>query len=110
MDDLPDLRGLWQLACLPGYELEKRVTEFHVVRRPDGVMTGAMAFTPAGVEALAHSSAFASVAQEVEGLPVLWEHLLKLAQTQGIVRIWMRGEPAAHWQEAGFAAAKPAQL
>jgi hypothetical protein len=110
VDDLPALRGLWQLACLPGYELEKRVTEFHLVARADGVVTGAMAFLVSGQEALVHSGAFASAAQEAEGLPALWQHLLTLAQTQGIVRIWMRGEPADHWKEAGFEAAKTGQL
>jgi N-acetylglutamate synthase-like GNAT family acetyltransferase len=110
LDDLPVLRGLWQSACLPGYELEKRLTEFHVALRPDGLVTGTRGFQVAGPHALLHSPAFPSPALAAEALPALWEQALALAQTQGVARLWLRGPAAVHWQEAGFQAATPAQL
>lgn len=109
MEDLAVLRGLWQSERLPGYELEKRLTEFHVVVRPDGLVIGAVGFQVAGVHALVHSLAFTSPALAAEGLPRLWEHLRALAQTQGVARLWAQGQAAA-WPKAGFAAATPAQL
>jgi len=109
VEDLAVLRGLWQSERLPGYELEKRLTEFHVVVRPDGLVIGAVGFQVAGAHALVHSLAFTSPALAAEGLPRLWEHLRALAQTQGVARLWAQG-PAAAWPKAGFAAATPAQL
>ena len=110
LDDLPVLRGLWQLGRLPVYELDKRLTEFHVAVRPDGVITGALGFLVSGQHALIHSPAFASLAQEAEGLPALWDHLLTLARSQSVVRLWLHGPVANHWREAGFTAATPAEL
>lgn len=109
VEDLAVLRGLWQSERLPGYELEKRLTEFHVVVRPDGLVIGAVGFQVAGAHALVHSLAFTSPALAAEGLPRLWEHLRALAQTQGVARLWAQGQAAA-WPKAGFAAATPAQL
>jgi len=110
LDDLPVLRGLWQSERLPGHELEKRLTEFHVAVRPDGVITGTLGFQVAGAHALLHSPAFPSVTLAAEALPMLWEQALKLAHTQGVARLWLRGPVEPHWQEAGFQAATPAQL
>lgn len=110
VDDLAVLRGLWQLEQLPGYELEKRVTEFHVVARPDGVVMGAVGFLLAGQQALVHSLAFASAGQQAEGWPPLWEHLLALARSQNVVRLWRRGRGAPCWEEAGFQTPTPGQL
>lgn len=110
LDDLPVLRGLWQLGRLPTHELDKRLTEFHVAARPDGVITGTLGFMVSGQHALIHSGAFASLAQEAEGLPVLWEHLLTLARSQSVVRLWLHGPVADHWREAGFVSATGADL
>jgi N-acetylglutamate synthase-like GNAT family acetyltransferase len=110
LDDLTVLRGLWQSDRLPAYELERRLTEFHVAVRPDGVVIGALGIQVAGGHALLHSPAFPSQAQAAEGLPVLWEHVLALAHTQGVARLWLRGTLASHWEEAGFRSATPAHL
>ncbi len=103
------LRGLWQSACLPGYELEKRLTEFHVVQRPDGLVTGAVGWVVQGVEGWVHSPVFATPALAAEGSPALWEHLRTLARAQGVVRLWALGA-SPFWDAAGFAPATPAQL
>lgn len=110
LDDLTVLRGLWQLERLPTHELDKRLTEFHVVSRPDGMVTGTIGFLVTGSHGLVHSPAFGSVSQTAEGLPVLWDHLLTLARSQGIGRLWLHGPIAEHWREAGFAAATAADL
>lgn len=110
LDDLPVLRGLWQLERLPGYELEKRLTEFHVVARPDGVVTGAIGCHVTSQQALLHSPAFASATQQAEAWPALWEHVLTLARSQGVVRLWWRGRPDEPWRAAGFESASPSAL
>ena len=110
LDDLGVLRGLWQLERLPAHELDKRLTEFHVAVRPDGVVTGTVGFLVSGQHALMHSLAFASLAQAAEGLPALWEHLLTLARSQNIARLWLHGHVADHWREAGFTPAAPGDL
>lgn len=109
VEDLPALRGLWQLQRLPGYELEKRLPEFHVVVRPDGLVIGAAGFLAAGSQALVHSVAFTSPAQAAEGRAPLWEHLLALARAQGVARLWAQGA-TARWPDAAFGPATPAQL
>lgn len=109
VDDLPALRGLWQSERLPGHELEKRLTEFHVVVRPDGTVTGAVGLWVVGSEALVHSPAFATPALAAEGRAVLWHHLHTLAQTRGVVRVWAR-EAEARWSGAAFTPATPTQL
>ncbi len=109
VEDLPSLRGLWQLERLPGHDLEKRLTEFHVVVRPDGLVIGAAGFLAAGPQALVHSVAFASPALAAEGRAPLGEHLHTLARTQGVVRLWAR-EAASAWPGTAFAPATAAQL
>lgn len=109
VDDLPALRGLWQLERLPGYELEKRLPEFHVVVRPDGWVVGAAGFWALGAQALVHSLAFASPALAAEGQAPLWEHLHSLARAQGVARLWAQGA-TARWSEVAFVPATPAQL
>jgi len=110
LDDLTVLRGLWQLERLPTHELDKRLTEFHVAARPDGLVTGTVGFLVSGQQAWIHSLAFASLAQAAEGLPVVWEHLLTLARSQNIVRLWLHGPVADHWREAGFSPATAGDL
>lgn len=109
LDDLPALRGLWQSERLPGHELEKRLTEFHVVVRPDGTILGTAGLWVIGTEALVHSAAFVTPALAAESGGVLWQHLHTLAQTRGVVRLWMRAAEA-RWPGAAFAPAAPAQL
>lgn len=110
LEDLSVLRGLWQSERLPGHEFEKRLTEFHLAVRPDGVVLGSLGFQVAGAHALVHSIACPSLAQAAEAVPALWEHALALAHTQGVARLWLRGPAEPHWREAGFTAAGPAHL
>jgi hypothetical protein len=57
-----------------------------------------------------HSLAFASAGQQAEGWSTLWEHVLALARSQTVARLWLRGRGAACWQEVGFKSATPGQL
>lgn len=102
VDDLPVLRGLWQSERLGVHELEKRLTEFLVAARPDGVVTGTLGVQVSGTQAVLHSAAFPSLAQAAEALPALWDHALNLARTRGVTRLWLRGPVEDHWKEAGF--------
>lgn len=110
LDDLPVLRGLWETARLPAFELEKRLTEFQVAVRPDGVVSGTMGFRVAGWHALLHSEAFYSSAEARVCQPLLWDQFRKLALGQGAARLWMAGPVGAFWQEVGFARAGAVEL
>lgn len=110
LDDLPVLRGLWEMGRLPGFELEKHLTEFQVAVRPDGVISGTMGFRVSGWHALLHSGAFYSTAEEKICQPLLWEHFRILASGQGAARLWMAGPLAPFWKETGFDRAGPVEL
>ncbi|MGC8991728.1 MAG: hypothetical protein ACP5MD_16560 [Verrucomicrobiia bacterium] len=102
LDDLPVLRGLWETACLPVLELEKHLTDFQVVLRPDGVLVGTMGLRVSGSHGLIYGESFSSAHQEEQARPFLWEKLLVLARNRGCERLWMKGIGTGFWQSAGF--------
>lgn len=110
LDDLPVLRGLWETARLPVFDLERRLTEFHVITRSDGVVNGAIGFRVAGWHGLLHSEAFYSEAGAAISRPLLWEHIQKLARGQGAARLWMVSPVADFWKDTGFRQASTVEL
>ena len=110
LDDLPTLKGLWEVNRLPALELERHLTEFQVVSRPDGVIVGALALRGCGAQGLVHSEAFYSP-QVVDAVrAAVWQRLHVLARNQRLSRLWMRGEPIPGWQVFGFRLATPRDL
>jgi N-acetylglutamate synthase-like GNAT family acetyltransferase len=109
LEDLPALKGLWDVSRLPVLELEKHLTEFQVVTRADGVLLGAAGLRMKGHQGLVHSEAFYQPEHEEEYRPVLWERLQVLARNHGLVRLWTR-EGAPFWHQAGFAPASDEQM
>jgi N-acetylglutamate synthase-like GNAT family acetyltransferase len=109
LEDLPALKGLWDVARLPVLELEKHLTEFQVVTRPDGVILGAIGLKMAGAHGLIHSEAFYQPEHEDEYRPMLWGRLQVLARNHGLARLWTR-EGAPFWHQSGFAPAGPEEL
>lgn len=102
LDDLPALQGLWGIALLPALELERQLTDFQVVLRPDGILMGAVGLQIAGKQGLVHSEAYYSTQQAAEARPHAWNRLKVLAQNRGLVRLWQRGEIDAFWTGHGF--------
>lgn len=101
LEDLPALRGLWDIARLPGLELEKRLTEFQVVARADGVILGAIALRISGHHGLVHSEAFYRAEDEEHLRPLLWQRLTVLARNHGLARFWTT-HSSHSWERLGF--------
>lgn len=110
LDDLTALQALWEVSRFPALDLEKRLTEFQVALRPDGVLTGAMGLFCVGVHGWLHHEAYYSTHGAALARPALWTRMLALARSQGLARLWMSGSLADFWREKGFVAAEPAQL
>jgi N-acetylglutamate synthase-like GNAT family acetyltransferase len=108
-EDLPALQALWSVAQLPALELEKHLTDFQLVTRPDGVVLGAVGMRLATGQGWVHSEAFYTPEHRAPCLPLLWERLRVLARNHRLSRLWTRGR-APFWAECGFAAATDAQL
>ncbi|MCX8107968.1 MAG: hypothetical protein N3G20_04110 [Verrucomicrobiae bacterium] len=102
LEDLPILRGLWETACLPVLELEKRLTDFQVAQRSDGVIVGVMGLRLCGGHGLVYGESFSSGLQEKLVRPVLWERVLFLARNRGCERLWLKGTGTDFWRSAGF--------
>ena len=110
LDDLPTLMALWEVSRLPVLELEKRLTEFQVACRHDGVVAGAIGFRVAGRQALLHSEMAYSPAQMELSRPALRERVVTLARNHGLARVWMKGPVAEFWTAHGFIVATPETL
>lgn len=110
LDDLPALKALWEVARQPGIELEKRLTQFQLVERPDGVLSGAFGFRASGLQGLLFGAAFHSPPQAIECRQVVWERIETLCRTQGVARLWLRGEPGETWRDCGFRPSRTDEL
>ena len=88
LEDLPQLRGLWQAEHLAVEELEKRFTEFQVAVNAEGQVAGAIALQMNKMHGLVHSEAFANLAEAAEIRPLLWPRILTVAKNNGLVRLW----------------------
>lgn len=110
LDDLPVLKGLWDTARLPTLELERHLTEFQMIERPDGAVVGAAGLRIVGLHALVHSEAFHSAQQADELRRAFWERCQTLARSHGVARVWVKGRAARSWTAAGFRAATEVEL
>jgi N-acetylglutamate synthase-like GNAT family acetyltransferase len=110
LDDLTPLKALWEVARQPVTEWEKRLTQFQIVERSDGILCGAFGFRAAGFHGLLFGEAFHSRQQAVDSQAAVWERLEALCRTQGVARLWLRGEPGPVWHERGFRPAENHEL
>jgi len=110
IEDLPVLQALWQRALLPGYALEKRLTEFYVIVRGDGVISGSIGVRREGWHGLFHSEVYASPREANACRQAFWDGLQKILRGQGIIRFWMREPVDEFWQQVGFSPATPQEL
>ena len=103
VEDLPQLRTLWQQEDLPLEELEKRLKEFQVVDE-GGQVLGVLGLEVSGLEGRVHSEAFArpELADSMRGL--LWERAQVVARNHGLVRLWSQFA-TPFWTHCGFRAA-----
>lgn len=100
MEDLPQLRPLWQAAGLPAAELEKRFTEFQLAE--SGVnIAGVLGLQIAGPQARVYGEAFTASANADELRPLLWTRLLTVAKNHGLARLWTQ-ETSPFWAQQNF--------
>jgi N-acetylglutamate synthase-like GNAT family acetyltransferase len=109
VDDLPQLRDLWQAMGITEPDLDKRLTEFQIAQTAEGKLTGAVAMRIADGQGLILHEAFRdfSVADQVR--PLLWERMQAVATNHGLFRIWTR-EAAPFWSHCGLTPAAPEVL
>ena len=101
VEDLPQLRTLWEMEDLPGEALEKRFTEFQVVDDGAGQLLAAVALQMMEGHGRVHSEVF-TFEEEAEGMrALLWPRLETLARNQGLARLWTSLE-APFWKGVGF--------
>lgn len=101
VNDLAQLRGIWDLERLPAADLEKRFTEFQVVETLDGKIIGAIGLQIQGNQGRIHSESIGAPEHSEWLRPVLWERLQGVARNHGLVRLWA-DEAQPHWRTRGF--------
>lgn len=106
VDDLQELKALWNSMQLPVEELEKRLTDFQVVEAGDGKLIGALGFQINDRHGRLHSEAFADFTLADQFRQLLWRRIQSLAMNHGVFRVWTQ-EKAPFWTRNGFQPANP---
>ncbi len=101
VEDLPGLQSLWHALGLPVDELEKRLTDFHVVADNQGQIIGAIGLEISGQFGKLHSEALAETDQPDMVRDLLWQRIEMVSRYRGLVRLWTAlSDP--FWHNAGF--------
>ena len=101
LDDLSALKALWASMCFSGADLEKGLTEFHIVESADGKLLGAIALQIGDKSGRIHSEAFTDFGLAEELRQLLWERLQVIALNYGLLRLWTQ-ERAPFWNRCGL--------
>lgn len=101
VEDLPQLRELWEAEALPGEVLEKRVAEFQVVDDGAGQLLAALGLEMVEGHGRLHSEAIVLLEQAETMRGLLWPRFETMARNQGLVRLWTALE-APFWKGVGF--------
>ena len=101
VEDLPQLRPLWEVENLRVEDLEKRFTEFQVACTDQGEMVAAIGLQISAQQGCLHSEAIGwpDVADEIRSQ--LWPRLQALARNQRLGRLWT-ALAAPFWKSVGF--------
>jgi len=102
LEDVPELKKLWQDARWESEELEKRFTEFQVATGPGGQVIAALGLHHRGQEGQVHSEVFLRPEMATELRPILWQRLLNIARNNGLARLWAL-PTASFYREQGMA-------
>jgi N-acetylglutamate synthase-like GNAT family acetyltransferase len=101
VEDLPQLRPLWELESLRCDDLEKRLTEFQVVDDGAGQVLAAIGLQMAEGQGKLHSEAIAFFDQAEAMRALLWPRLESVARNHGLARLWTCLQ-APFWRGVGF--------
>ena len=88
LEDLPELKRLWEASRLSVDELEKRFTEFQIALDQWGQIAGSIGLKISKTNGLIHSETFTDLNQVSEIRPLLWERIVNVAKNHGLVRLW----------------------
>jgi N-acetylglutamate synthase-like GNAT family acetyltransferase len=109
VEDLPQLRSLWEMEALPVAALEKRFTEFQVAQDEQGQIVAALGLQTAQGQGLLHAECILRFDLAEELRAQLWPRLETLARNQGLTRLWTTLE-APFWKGVGFKKTNPQML
>jgi N-acetylglutamate synthase-like GNAT family acetyltransferase len=88
LEDLGELKKLWELNHLPVEELEKRFTEFQVAIDAWQQVAGAVGLKISKTHGLIHNEAFKEMDKAEQIRPLLWERIMTVAKNHGLARLW----------------------
>ncbi len=109
VDDLAQLRVLWEAMGYPLADLERRLTEFQVALDTEGRVVGAVGLQFSEKQGLIHYEAFPDFSLADAVRPDLWERVQQVARNNGLLRIWTC-EEAPFWNRCGLTTATPEAL
>jgi N-acetylglutamate synthase-like GNAT family acetyltransferase len=109
LEDLEVLTALWSAMLYPVDELTRRLTEFQVAEDANGTVIGTLALAMTERQGLIHSEAFQDFSLADTARPLLWERLLALANSHGLLRVWTR-EQVLFWKQSGLNEPTPKDL
>mgnify|MGYP001548904556 CR=1 FL=1 len=101
VDDRETLKELWAAMRLPADDLEKRLTEFHVVENSSGEVVGALGIQFSRQHALLHNEGYTDFAVADAARQLFWERVQTLAAHLGVFRVWTQ-ERSPFWKGYGF--------
>jgi len=102
VDDLPQLKQLWEERSYPVDEFERRITDFYLVEnkkvRKILAVIGICFLEGA---AMVHCELFCDIENQNLYRDMLWSNLKKLARNKGASRLWLQGQ-VSFWKNKGF--------
>jgi N-acetylglutamate synthase-like GNAT family acetyltransferase len=101
VDDLPQLRPLWEAAGLPVEALEKRFVDFQVAHADQGEIVAAIALSTDEAQGCLHSEVIAWLDEAGALRGQMWPRLEALARSQNLFRLWIDSEEP-FWKGLGF--------
>jgi N-acetylglutamate synthase-like GNAT family acetyltransferase len=88
VEDLAELKTLWESNRLAVEDLEKRFTEFQVAIDAWGQIAGAIGLHISKNQGLIHGESYKDLSLAVELRPLFWNRLLSVAKNHGLLRLW----------------------
>jgi N-acetylglutamate synthase-like GNAT family acetyltransferase len=102
MDDIFALNSLWNEACLPAQNFERKFTDFQVAEDENGKIVAALGLQIEGPAGRIYGEAFSDFSLTDAVRPLLWDRMLVVAKNHGLFRLWT-DEDALFWKHgAGF--------
>jgi len=101
VEDVSQLRALWEMEGLPAAQFEKRFTDFHVAANDQGELAAALGLEIADNQGRLYGEAVAWPDSADELRARLWRRIEGVARSQTLVRVWTSLE-APFWKGVGF--------